>query len=331
MKIRIIGGGWYGSSLTLALSEAGHEVEMHEIGARLFNGASGANPGRLHKGFHYPRSRLTRAACLDHAEAFMARYGHLTRTIPANLYCIASEDSYLDFGTYCQVLKGEVDFVTLEKPSDLGLQNIEGAVLTGERHICVDLSREWFTAKIGHLVKLETPAGDLNDPRWDWTIDCTFCALDAEAIDRYEPCVTTLVKGPTDRAVTIMDGPFPSLYPWKEEAGLSSLTSAKLTPLSKTCRTYDEAQAMLLAVSADELVARSQAMMDQIGFYWPDAHDLFEIVDLRTAVRAMPKSGADARLVDVISVGDRALRVRAGKIDAVFRAQALIKERLGLS
>jgi hypothetical protein len=40
-----------------------------------------------------------------------------------------------------------------------------------------------------------------------------------------------------DKAVTIMDGPYPSLYPWDEENGICSLTSAKWTPIAKIYHT----------------------------------------------------------------------------------------------
>lgn len=328
MRIRVIGGGWYGCHLTLALLADGHDVELHEMGATLFGGASGANPARLHKGFHYPRSRLTRAACQDHAEAFMAAYGDFTRTIPCNIYAVAAEDSMVDFGTFRQVLQGEVEFVTVERPADLGLEHVEGAILTGERHIVIEEARRFFAERLGAVVRYGRTTGCLDDPAWDLTIDCTFCALDEEAIDRYEPCVTVLLEGPTDRAVTIMDGPFPSIYPWSEDEGLCSLTSASLTPISKTCRTWAGARAVIAEQTADELQDRMFAMLQQIGRFWPAALDLFRIVDLRTGVRAMPRSGADARLVDVVQLSDRVLRVRAGKIDAVFRAEALIKERI---
>lgn len=329
MRIRVIGGGWYGCHLALTLIEAGHEVELHELSDRLFCGASGANPARLHKGFHYPRSRLTRAACQDHAEAFMARYGDLTRTVPVNLYAVAAEDSLVDFGTYRQVFAGEVEFVTVERPGEFGLVNVEGALLTGERHIVIDQARDYFEGRLGDAVHYGRPAGSLDDPAWDWTIDASFCALDTEAVDRYEPCLTVLLEGLADQAVTIMDGPFPSLYPWDEEQGLSSLTSARFTPLSKTCRTYGEAREVLAHTEPAELRQRAQAMRAQMAEFWPASRSLYSIAELRTAIRAMPRSGADARLVDVVQVGERALRVRAGKIDAVFRAEALIKERIG--
>lgn len=330
MRCRVLGGGWYGAHIALALLQDGHEVELHEVQDRLFAGASGANPARLHKGFHYPRSRLTRAACQDHAEAFMARYGDLTRTIPISIYAVAAEDSLVDFGTYQQVLRGEVDYVVAERPSELGLANVEGALLTGERHILIDAARAWFMERLEGVARFGQPIGVVDDPRWDVSIDATFCSYDAEAIDRYEPCLTVLLEGPTNQGVTIMDGAFPSCIPFDEAKSLCSLTSAKFTPLSKTCRTWGEANALLNRATADDLSERACAMFQQIGHFWPAARDLFTIADLRVAVRAMPRSGADARLVDVVQVGERALRVRAGKIDAVFRAEALIKERIAL-
>jgi len=39
----------------------------------------------------------------------------------------------------------------------------------------------------------------------------------------------------------------------------------------------------------------------------------------------MPKSAADARLIHVLQVGPRALRIRAGKLDAIFDAERQIK------
>lgn len=327
MRIRILGGGVYGCHLALSLLAAGHSVEVHEIANWLFAGASGSSPARLHLGFHYPRSRLTRAACQDHHAEFMKVYGHLTRAVPINLYAIAEHDSQIDYGTYVQVLKGDVEFVQVN-PRDFDLQHVEGAILTGERHIVIDEARRYFSEKLrGHLFTC-APPGDVDDPSWDLTLDCTFCANDAENIDRYEPCVTALVEGPSDRAVTIMDGGFGSIYPWDESRALSSLTNAALTPLSKTCRTYGEAKRLLDEASHADIVERARGMLSAMAHFWPDATERYKIVDERLSIRAMPRSGADARLVDVVRVGERALRVRAGKIDAIFHAERLVKEMI---
>ncbi len=324
MKIRILGAGWFGSHLGAVLIEAGHDVEIHEIADRLFACASGNNPARLHIGCHYPRSKATRIACQTHNVAFMARYGALTRGIAKNIYAIAAHDSWLDFGTYRQIMEAEIDLINIDRPEEFGLQNIEGAIQVNERHIIIDRARALFADLLGSNIHYNTAVGDIDDPRWDLTIDATFCALDGANIDRYEPCAVALVEGPTDSAVTIMDGPFGSLYPWNEQLGLSSLTSAKFTPFER-CPTRSAAETILANVTVSEARLRADLMMAQMAHYWPAVLDLYKIADVRLSIRAMPRSGADSRLVDMVRVGSRVWRIRAGKITSIFEAERRVK------
>ena len=330
MRIRVLGGGIYGCHIALSLLKDGHDVELHEIKDHLFAGASGGCPARLHIGPHYPRSGLTQAACQEHYSEFMSRYGHLTRGVPINLYAVAANDSLVDFRSYCDTLRGRVEFVTVQ-PEEYGLANVEGAILTGERHILTDKMREWFTEQLGDHAKFGVAPGAVDGLDWTITIDTTFCANDSENIDRFEPCVMALLQGPSDTAVTIMDGQFGSIYPWNEDKHLSSLTSAKFTPISKTCRTWVEAKHILDSQTTADLDARANAMFDQMAHYWPACQDRYRIVDYRRTIRAMPRSAADSRLVDVVRIGERALRVRAGKIDAVFHAERIVREQIAAS
>ena len=340
MKIRILGGGLYGSHLALALLRDGHEVELHEIADRLFAGASGNIPARLHQGFHYPRSKLTRDACREHRAEFMARYGHLTHGVPVNIYAIAEADSLLDFGTYTQLLGG-AEFLTIERPAEFGLSRVEGAILTGERHIVTDRMRRHFTLALGDHVKFGMPppgvtqGWTVDDPAWDLTVDATFCAHEGFGVDRFEACLTLLLDGPVDRAVTIMDGPFPSLYPWSEAHGLSSLTSAKWTPLARRSTWKDARHYLDHELSPVIVEQRTAAMLGQMAEFYPVIRD-YRVAEHRLAIRALPRSAADARLVDVVRIGERAIRIRAGKLDAVFCAERLVNrmiaaERAGAS
>lgn len=325
MRIRILGGGWYGCHLALALKRAEHEVELHEIASQLFSGASGGNPARLHLGPHYPRSKLTRALCQEHHAKFMNHYGFLTRSVPVNLYAVADADSWVDFGTYVQVLRGEIEFVTVERPAEFGLTSIEGAILTGERHIIIDNARRYFETELKPVIRFGMRCDVIDSNQWDWTIDCTFCANDSEGIERYEPCITGILEGPTDKAVTIMDGPFPSIYPWNEDHQLNSLTSARYTPIGRF-ETHAEARQVIDSISALQVDIQLQNMVSQMASFWPESREIYRLVDSRLTIRAMPRSGASARLVDVVRVGERALRVRAGKIDAILHAEQMIRE-----
>ncbi len=315
----------YGAHIALALLRDGYNVQLHEVADRLFSGASGNIPARLHSGAHYPRSKLTRDACKEHYAEFMSVYGVFTNCVPINLYCIAAYDSLVDFGTYCHILRENVEFVTVARPEEFGLRNVEGAILTGERHIIVDDLREYFSNELRGHVSYGVSKDALQINPFNFTIDCTFCAYDEVNIDRFELCLTVLLSGPVDKAVTIMDGPFPSLYPWNEKDGLCSLTSAKFTPLGRY-KTWDDANFHLLTCCSDEIVAQSENMIEQMGFFYPKIFS-YHVEGYRLAIRAMPRSGADARLVDVVRNG-QTIRIRAGKLDAVFHAERVIKSMI---
>lgn len=322
MKIRILGGGWYGCHLAVSLIRDGHDVVLFEKSNKLFSGASGANPARLHLGFHYPRSSVTRQFSQTHYGKFMDVYSEFTRAVPVNIYATACDGSLVDFGTYSQIMSSEVPCLIVEDPADYGLRNVEGAMLTGERHIIIRKVREFFEEQLRDSVSYNCE-GDVDDA-YDFSIDCTFCSNTSDNVHRYEPCVTAIVRGRCDKAVTIMDGPFPSIYPWDEDNGLLSMTSAKYTPLAR-CSSYEEARSILDKCTADEAGARVVEMFKQLGYYYPEVWEC-SLVDAKLSIRAMPNSTSDARFVDIVKTSDNSISVRAGKIDAVVYAEKLVKE-----
>ena len=126
-----------------------------------------------------------------------------------------------------------------------------------------------------------------------------------------------------------MDGPFASLYPWNESMGLNSLSSAKWSPFSKTCKTWEEANELLDGLSSMDVERQVINMRDSMAEYYPAIYNDYEIVSRRRSIRAMPKSGADSRLVNITKEGNY-LCVRAGKIDAVIHTEKEIFRILGL-
>lgn len=328
MRIRVLGAGLYGCHLATAMLDAGHECVVHEIADRVFAGATGNIPARLHQGQHYPRSKLTRDACQYHYREFMAAYGDFTHGVACNVYAVAEHDSLVDFGTFRQILKAEIELITVERPNELGLCHVEGAILTGERHVLSDKLAAHFAETLKDHIEFGREPGVVDDADWDLTVDATSCANDGADVDRYEACLTLLLDGPVDQALTIMDGRFPSLYPWDEERGLSSLTSARWTPMLR-CDTWTEARAFLDGPEAPDVIAHhAREMFKQMAWFHPPFEDNYLVTDHRTAIRAMPRSASDARLVDVIRVGERAVRIRAGKLDAIFHAERAIKAML---
>jgi hypothetical protein len=275
---------------------------------------------------------VTRAACQEHVEAFMDRYPSLTAGVPVNLYAIAEERSLVDFDQYADTMRGEVEFVTVRDPRDYGIECCAGALLTGERHILTDKARAFFETAFTREslpLTLRTGVQESAAEKFDWTIDCTFAAKDAAGVERYEPCVVAKMEGPTDVAVTIMDGPFHSLYPWDEKLGICSLSSARWTPFSKACRTYAGATGIIQGLSKADILRRCDLMIQDMAQFYPRMLDTHKYVGAMLSVRAMPASAADTRLVDVRQTGERDIVVRAGKIDAVIHAEREIFTIMG--
>lgn len=327
MKVRIIGAGFYGCHVGLELHREGHHVEIFESRDSIFKGASGSIPARVHEGFHYPRSKKTRDACQAHSREFKEFYSDFISPVGTNIYAIAENDSMVDFAQYVSTLEREVPFELIKDPSKYGLKNVEGAILTEEEHIVTDKVRDFFLKELDGLITYDYVPEKIDDPEWDVTVDATFCWYSNDSIDRYEPCVVGMLEGPVDKAVTIMDGPFASVYPWNPELGLVSLSSARYSPFSKECNTYQEANTIIRSMTGRRKELRVQEMVDDLSNFFPEIN-AYKFKKALTSIRAMPRSGADSRLVGVDRVGETGIRIRAGKIDAVIEATQIIREMI---
>jgi len=75
MAAAVIGGGFFGCSLALALRARGERVTLLEREANLMVRASANNQARVHGGYHYPRSILTGLRSRLNYPRFVAEFG----------------------------------------------------------------------------------------------------------------------------------------------------------------------------------------------------------------------------------------------------------------
>ncbi|KAF0974976.1 hypothetical protein FDP41_005729 [Naegleria fowleri] len=143
-RVAIIGAGWYGCHLGVQLKKLGYQVVIFEKNSDIFMGASGFNQFRLHKGLHYPRSYVTRVQSLKGFDHFMEKYSHLTTQVDYNLYAIAKRNSWLDFGTYKQVMDATKIYNKPFNHEHFGLTNLEGSMLCDERVLYHAAPRKFF-------------------------------------------------------------------------------------------------------------------------------------------------------------------------------------------
>lgn len=239
MKVLIIGAGWYGCHCAMYLLDHNVNINIIDKTNDFFEGSSSKNQNRLHLGFHYCRSFSTRKECMLGYTKFMEKYGSFTDAIPYNLYCI-DNNSIIDFETYKAIYKHEcIDF---EEYSDLAPISFDTSQVTGmlnvkERFINYAKAKEYFKSKLSQYMisydetKLDMDKSTYSDVQYDYIIDCTYSTLNN--ILYPEKCISFVYEydQPIDFAITIVDGPFWSLYPYDFDKKLFTLTDVEYTPL----------------------------------------------------------------------------------------------------
>lgn len=102
MKVAVVGGGIFGCTIAVDLARAGAQVDLFEARSDLLIGATSRCQGRLHRGYHYPRSDSTAIAARDAFLGFMDRYPAAIRRLN-HFYAIApgSKTTPTDFLAFC--------------------------------------------------------------------------------------------------------------------------------------------------------------------------------------------------------------------------------------
>jgi hypothetical protein len=253
MKIGVIGTGWYGLSIALLLSKAGHEVVCFEKGSDIFSNVSGKFGIRLHAGPHYPRSPKTRESCLKGLKKFRERFPELVVDHEYSIYGLGEQDadnqpSHVNenqFKSVCEETKNceEVKYCNRINPESMGFQHLidawnidEPSIVLGERlreKFKEYLKKENIKIEFNYEVKELKKCGEkiavtkdgLSLEEFDYIINATgYQAFvpDEEALPfkldtYYQPLVGLLYKDKKHKehpfSVIVMDGLFPCIMP----------------------------------------------------------------------------------------------------------------------
>lgn len=98
----VIGGGFYGARLALALRAEGESVLVLEREPTLLGRASLINQARVHNGYHYPRSILTAVRSRQNYDRFREEYAESMFEKFDHYYAIARNDSKTNASQFAQ-------------------------------------------------------------------------------------------------------------------------------------------------------------------------------------------------------------------------------------
>ncbi|HKB76511.1 MAG TPA: FAD-dependent oxidoreductase, partial [Myxococcales bacterium] len=251
----VIGGGFFGCRLALALRERGERVTVVEREADLLLRASANNQARVHGGYHYPRSILTGLRSRVNYPRFVAEFGSCIDRSFRHYYAVARRQSHVtarQFELFCQRIgarlspapadvRGWFDPELIEKVYEVEEHAFDAHLLRAavrerlqEARVDLQLATRALRAAPGEL---HTDRGVLRARR---IFNCTYSSVNellaasgARCLPlRHELTEVALVEPPPALrgcAVTVICGPFFSLMPFPAQKTYS-LTHVRYTP-----------------------------------------------------------------------------------------------------
>jgi D-amino-acid oxidase len=102
MKIAVVGAGIFGCQIATELDADGHKVTLYDKSRTFLTGASYVNQYRLHRGYHYPRSKETVEQTRLSVDEFEEKYKNCISKQYDRYYAIAENsittpDNYIKF------------------------------------------------------------------------------------------------------------------------------------------------------------------------------------------------------------------------------------------
>ncbi len=224
-KVAVVGGGIFGCTTAWKLSKEGYDVTLYEKNNDIISQASNINQYRLHRGYHYPRSKETARQSQWGETKFIKEYGDsIINGDIEHYYCIAKEDSKVNAKQYLTFLN-EMNLPYVEKKLDFINENVVDLVVKVKellfdpnklKQICWNKLNEYDVDVI-----LDTEYIDSFDD-YSCVINSTYANLnqltpkDRQKDYQFELCEKPVIKLPEqykNKSVVIMDGPFMCIDP----------------------------------------------------------------------------------------------------------------------
>lgn len=333
LRICILGAGWYGCHAARVLLDGGAYVHLLDK-TGIFAGASAKNQNRLHLGYHYPRSPETIRECQDGHSKFLARYGDCVVPFADNYYLL-HKDSVTSASDYRKVFAG---FDHREIPvSSLGLaiDHLEDtAFVVPEKFIDVKRVQSRMQREFApYLEVCGSPKIELfpdrvivNDIEYDYLLNCTnnqFVPVPLTVKPVYETVCSllyTLSDQPTPLGLTVMDGPFFSLFPYDLSTSTYTLTHVVHSVLSRGPLEEE-------SLSPETLAVRRQLMESEFATVFPDLLSRLTYVGYFLSTKTKYDFVRDDRSLRWSQTG-RCINISGGKITGIVEMEERLRKTI---
>ncbi len=327
MKVAIVGAGLFGATAAVELARSGANVTLYERHDDLLMGATRANQGRIHRGYHYPRDPAA-GELSGHADRLAARFPSAIVARTTHRYVIADDsrvgaENYQDF---CH--SAGLRWMPATSPLvRSGLVLAAAEAFLDVRKTRAILRRELLAAGVRVLVGVDGGEADIDAlaAMRDHVVDATYGRYWPEPLD-YEVCETALIELPPryrGQSFVVMDGPFVSLDPHGPAHMLYDVTHS--------VHAVNEVPEHLAPLLDRGLVrtrhTHVEAMLETAGRFLNHLGRPTYLGSLFTVRAVQPDDGTDARPT-LIRTDGNVTRILAGKLCTAPRAAEQVTERL---
>ena len=333
-KVCIIGAGWYGLHIALFLQSKGIDFDIYEKEKNVFLGSSGYNQFRAHEGFHYPRSSKTIEEIKRNSLKFKNKYGKYLKFYKKNIYCIASNESIVDFGSYISLMKSQkLKYQVIKKPNFLN--NIEGCINCFEGVIKNNKVKKFFLKKLKKKIifNKEITKKSLVLKNYSKVLDFTNANLFKNFNKNPKNILTiSLVYKEKNNhlkyPITVMDGNFPSLYPYSDNKNLWTLTHAKYTHIKKF-NTFSSMTNFKKKFSKNKIKKLINKFEESIVNFYPSFKDNFKYKNFFWSYKSISESKSAERYI-YYGINKNILSIYSPKIQNIFSAEEIVNKFLNV-
>ena len=346
MRVAVVGAGIFGVTTALKLAE-NHEIDLYERLDDILKGASGVNQYRLHRGYHYPRSRETAIACLRSESLFTQKFKSALIEDVEHYYCISKRDTLTSadqFQDFCKAsnLEYECAAVDLVNHNSIDLcvrvhENLLDPIAL--RELCWIKLRE---SKVKVLLGLQATRDHLD--KYDSVVICTYSQLNSLLEDssgfvreyQYEICEKPIVKLPAGfnkKSVVVMDGPFMCVDPFgrSDLFVLGNVVHAIHASNVGKEPVIDREYLKLIdnGIVREPRITNVDQFLESAAEFIPDirkAEHVGSMFTVRTVLPHLEKTDARPTLVEVLD--GKMIRVFSGKIGTCVEAAETISNIL---
>lgn len=345
-NVAIIGAGWFGCHIASEILNnlKNFSVTVFEKNKNIFQGASGYNQNRLHLGFHYPRSIITRRQSKEGFYKFIKKYPSFSEKIKKNLYAVeTSEKSKVNFNKFIKIMNSSGLKYKLadQDKKNYELKKIDNLINCDEKLILVDKAKIFFKKKLKKNLVLNYEVKQIlkkngrfkinnYQTEFDFIINCTWQKFNLIKKWKliYELCMCVIYERKKkvlhpEFSLTIMDGPFYTLYKWKKK--LYNLYSVKYSRIKKY-KSYKKTLSVLKVMKMSEKLRVRSKIEKNFLRYYPDFFSNYKFKKFITTIRTIKTNNLNDDRNFELKMKNNKIDVLSGKIDHIcLTSEKIIK------